>query len=338
MRADVSAYLGRVARRATACRAVEGAGVGLIAAGLSAAVVQVVLWGFGVPGALIAIGLLALGTVLGAGAGAVLGAGVSRAAGMLDARAGLDERLTTAAELARAGDEGPAARCVYAQALEALNRPEVRNVSLWRRTRRTGAGVALVLMLCGTLAILPARRTRAERLAGALDEMPRKVRRELADQFRSAAADRPAEVGLLVRAAKAVEIRDPAALRKVLDELRRRGLEVTEIVAPEVLSRATGAGGGEDIGGTAAAKPATGNDPKAAPARGGSVPVWDPLYEKFVRLSGSDGNGGADRGGPVVAYEDAWALARRRAGDALARGAVPHEYRRMVREFFAERD
>lgn len=321
-----------------ACRAVEWAGVGLIAAGLPAAVVQVVLWGLGAPSALIAIGLLALGTILGACAGAALGASVSRTAAMLDARAGLDERLTTAAELARAGDEDPAARCVYTQALEALQRPEVRHVSLWRRTRRTGAAVALVLMLCGALAILPARRTRAQRLAGALDEMPEKVRKELAAEFRSAAADRPDEVELLVRAAKAVEIKDPAALRRVLDELRKRGLKVTEIVAPDLLARASGAGGGEDTGGTAATKPVTGNDGTAAPARGGSVPVWDPLYDKFVRRNGSDGNGGERAAGPIVAYEDAWALARRRAADALARGAVPQEYRRMVREFFAERD
>ena len=67
--------------------------------------------------------------------------------------------------------------------------------------------------------------------------------------------------------------------------------------------------------------------------------VWDPLYAKVTRdRPPPPGNGDSDRKGtpPMVSYQDAWAKARRRAAEALTRDTIQPEYRRMVREFFAE--
>jgi len=109
-------------------------------------------------------------------------------------------------------------------------------------------------------------------------------------------------------------------------------VKVRRIIGPDVLARAAGAGGGEDATGVARSRPAAGGG-----NGGGVVRVWDPLYAKVAAEgppSGDRGDGVGET--PMVPYEDAWAAARRRAAEALVGDTVPAEYRRMVREFFAE--
>jgi len=319
---------------------VESAGLGVIFAGLAAAAVQAVCWAAGWPHRSVAVVLVPLGAIVGAVWALVRGVRPGEAAAIVDRRAGLDERLTTAGELARAGCENAAARCVYDQTLEAVGSGRLGGVSLWRRTRRTVGAAVLVVLLCAAVAMLPPRRGAAERLADSLEGLPQAVRKELARAFAEAGTDRPEHGRLLAEAARAVEVKDAETLRRILNELEARGVKVRRIIGRDVPARAAGAGGGEDAAGVARSRPAAAGREVADRPGGdadGVVRVWDPLYAKVAAKGPPSGDrGDGVRVSPMVPYEDAWAAARRRAAEALVGDTVRPEYRRMVREFFAE--
>ncbi|MDP7637790.1 MAG: hypothetical protein QF577_09630 [Phycisphaerae bacterium] len=332
VRHDVLRYLRRVSRRVLLRRMIESAGLGVILAGLASAAVQAVCWAAGWPHRSITVVLVPLGAIVAAVWALVRGVRPGETAAIVDRRAGLDERLTTAGELAQSGCEDAAARCVYAQMLEAVGSVRLGRVSLWRRTRRTAGAAVLVVLLCAAVAMLPPRRGAAERIGDSLGGLPQAVRKELARALAEAGTDRPQHGRLLAEAARAVEVKDAETLRRILNDLEARGVKVRRIIGPDVLARAAGAGGGEDATGVARSRPAAGGG-----NGGGVVRVWDPLYAKVAAEgppSGDRGDGVGET--PMVPYEDAWAAARRRAAEALVGDTVPAEYRRMVREFFAE--
>jgi len=316
-------------------RIAEAVGVGIVISGLAASVVQIVLWAMGIPHRGIGGMVFVSGAVIGAAAAIFRGVSVRRAAMFMDLRAGLDERLTTAAELAVTGDQTPAARCVYAQAVQAARSPGTGDVSLWVRTRVTAAAAMLAVLLCGALAVLPQRRGAAGRIVDALPEMSDEAIEALAREFARAATAGDADAELLAGAAAATRRKDVQTLAQILADLRKRGVKVVRIVGPDVLAMATS--GGSDAGGTAATRPAS--SPSHRPEdrhAGGMVHVWDPLYGKVgagTATRPSDGNGTPP---PVVTYNDAWSLARARAADALKTATIRPQYRKMVRDFFSE--
>ena len=333
---EVLRYLRRTSRRILGRRAIEAAGLGVIVGGLAAAAGQIVLWMAGRPHRAAGIMILAAGLLAGAIVALIKGVSLRQAARYVDNRAALDERLTTAVELAAAGDRSPAARCVYAQAAEAARCAEASAVNLWVRGRVTASGAMLAVLLCGTLAMLPQRRGADEQIIDALAEMSPEVVRALAEEFARAARAADANAPLLARAVEATKQKDARALAAILADLRRRGVRLVRIVRPEVLARATA--GGSDANGSAETRPAapsTGGPDRYA---GGPVHVWDPLYDKFNPGRRSTTKpAGIDDPLPVVSYGDAWSAARLRAAGALRTSSIPPEYRRMVRDFFSDR-
>ncbi|MBT3201541.1 MAG: hypothetical protein HN350_16690 [Phycisphaerales bacterium] len=317
-------------------RVVESAGVGVIVGGLIASGLQLAMWMAGRPGR--AVGIIVLGVAMLAGAivSLIKGVSLTRAARYMDSRASLDERLTTAVELAGAGDVSPAAKCVYSQAAHAAKSTDATKVSLWIRGRVTAATAMLSLLLCGALMMLPQGPDIDQQIVNSLDRMSPEAIKALAAEFARAAQSSAQDAPVLVRGVRAIKQKDSRVLAAVLEELRRRGVKLVRIVRPEVLAIATA--GGAEGDGSVTTQPADSAVGRWDHHAGGAVHVWDPLYDK-LNSGGSSSTKptGAGNDLPTVGYADAWTLARLRAARALRSGDVGHEYRRMVREFFSDR-
>ena len=333
---DVLRYLRRTSGRILGRRTIEAAGLGVIVGGLAAAVGQIVLWTAGLPHRAAGIMILAAGLTTSAIVALIKGVSLSQVARYVDHRAALDERLTTAVELAATGDRSPAAKCVYAQAVEAARSAEASAVNLWVRGRVTAGGAMLAVLLCGSLAMLPQHRGPAEQIIETLGRMSPEAVKALAEEFARAARAADANAPLLARASEATRQKDARALAAILADLRRRGVRLVRIVRPDVLALATA--GGSKANGSAETRPVAPSRGGANRHAGGPVHVWDPLYDKFNANAGSTSRPATvDDPLPTVSYRDAWTAARIRAAGALRTGSVPPEYRRMVRDFFSDR-
>jgi hypothetical protein len=332
---EVLKYLRRTSRRMLGRRAIEAAGLGVIVGGLAAAAGQIVFWIGGRPHRAAGILILAAGLLAGAIVALIKGVSLRQAARYVDSRAALDERLTTAVELASAGDRSPAAQCVYAQASEAARSAEASAVSLWVRGRVTAAGAMLAVLLCGALLMLPQRRSIGDQIIDSLGRISPEAVKALAEEFARAARTAEANAPLLARGAEAIRKKDARALAAILADLQRRGVRLVRIVRPEVLTVVTA--GGSDANGSAGTRPAVPSSKHPQRYAGGPVHVWDPLYDKLnsARRSTTQRGGGEDPP-PVVSYNDAWSAARLRAAGALKTSSIPPEYRRMVRDFFSD--
>jgi hypothetical protein len=331
---EVLKYLRRASRRILVQRTIASGGLGVIVGGLLAAVGQVAFWMLGYPHRSVGIIMLAGGLLVAAMVAIIKGVSLHQTARYLDKRADLDERLTTAVELAAAGDSSPAARCVYTQADEAVRSGKILPINLWVCNRLIAGGAILVLLLCGAMAMLPQRRGTDEQILDALGQMSPEAIKALADEFARAAHAAADNAPLLTRAVTATRQKDVRALAAILADLRRRGVILARIVRPEVLSLATA--GGSDANGAVKTKdpPPSYGDPVRQ--GGGTVHVWDPLYTKVAPAIGSSTQP-ADDVPSVVSYTDAWTEARLRAAGALRTSSIPPEYRRMVRDFFSDR-
>ena len=333
---EVLKYLRRTSRRILARRVIETAGLGVIVGGLVSACGQILFWTVGLPGRTAGIMILGAGFLCGVVAALMKGVSLRHAARYVDNLASLDERLTTAVELADAGDRGPAAKCVYAQAGVAVRSGEVASVSLWVRGRVTAAGAMLAVLLCGSLMMLPQRRSADEQILDALAQMSPEAVKALAEEFARAAAEADANAPLLARAANAARQKDARALGAILADLRRRGVKLVRIVRADVLALATA--GGSEGDGSSTTRPAESVSRHSPEHAGGPVHVWDPLYAKFnPGLRSGARPAGIDDVPPVISYGDAWSAARLRAAGVLRTSSIPPEYRRMVREFFSDR-
>ena len=285
--------------------------------------------------------ILAAGLLAGVIVAIIKGVSLRQAARYVDNHASLDERLTTVVELAAAGDSSPAAQCVYAQASEAARSAEASTVNLWVRGRVTASGAMLAVLLCGTLAMLPQRRGADERILDGLGGMSPEAVKALAEEFARAARAADANAPLLARGAEAIRQKDARALAEILADLERRGVRLVKIVRPDVLALATA--GGSDANGSGETGPAVSSSKHPRRYAGGPVHVWDPLYDKLnsARRSTTQRAGVEDPSPvvsyPVVSYNDAWSAARLRAAGALRTSSIPPEYRRMVRDFFIDR-
>ncbi|MCP4376641.1 MAG: hypothetical protein GY794_10770 [bacterium] len=329
---EVLKYLRRASRRILVQRTIAAAGLGVIVGGLLAVAGQVALWMLGYPHRSVGIIMLAGGLLVGVLVAIIKGVSLHQTARYLDNRGDLDERLTTAFELNTAGDSSPAARCVYTQAEEAVRSGKILPINLWVCNRVVAGGAILVLLLCGTLAMLPQHRGTDEQILDALGQMSPEAVKALADEFARAARRAGDNAPLLTRAATATKRKDVRALTAILADLRRRGVLLRRIVRPEVISLATA--GGSNASGAAKVQdpPPSHGDPVRT--GGGMVHVWDPLYTKVNSTIAPDTQPAGDA---VVSYTDAWSEARLRAAGSLRSGKIPAEYRRMVRDFFSDR-
>ena len=305
------------------CLAAGVAGAACVLSGWHARVGQVV-----VPAV-----LFPLGGLVGAAVAAVRGVSPRRAAGELDARCRLAEQLATATELAESPPpEGPAWLCVYERALAAVRGSGAARGRMWSRTGATPGALLLTALLCAILSFVPPfghiHDGDLAEFAAAVEEMPLARRMRLARSLRAAAGSDPKVAEMLAGAAAAVEDRDAGRLAGLFRRLRAAGVEPMSVVPPG-LARVGGSPAGARGGG-----PGAGTRPAVHSGGPDFVRVYDPRYAKV--LAGSEPGAGPATD-DSVRYEDAWQAARRRAADVLDRGEVPHEYRRVIRAFFAAR-
>lgn len=310
-------------------------------------------WFLYLPKAAVAGVGVVLGAVLGAGGALARGVTLRQAAAWLDAKGGLRERLSTAAEWLTSETPAPdSARAVYAQALKAVQDRRPQEAPLWSRTPAVLAALGLALAACLAAAMLPDFGSGAA--AGDIHQFSQSVaamtpaqRAELADAFRRAAeraANDPAVAEQLRQAALTVEVKDAAELERLLKKLQEAGyvplgpVPAPLLAAAGLTPKATPTTG-ESQGVTKTPEPIpstrTANVSDSNAASGGYVRVYDPLYRPTAVAPAADGNSATVSSRPMAPFSEAWARARARASAAAAGGTVPPAYRRLVRDFFA---
>ncbi len=274
-----------------------------------------------------------------AAARAAAGVTVAQAAACLDRKAGLRERLVTAAELAGREDVTPTAQAVYAQALEALAALTPQQQSAREDAGAWHAAAALVLVLAVLLTLVPVvglsqEDARVSQLVEAVPTMSAQQRAQLTEAFRQAAlaAAKDANVAAeLARAAAVVEVQDAQELQKVLAKLRAMGYQPLDSLPASVLAAA----GIRPKGAAPVATPPpiAGDANRSIAARGGegAVRVYDPAYAAMVKAAASSP---AMTAPAMTTFEDAWSAARARAASAARRGDIPPQYQQLIRDYF----
>ena len=326
------------------------AGTGLLVAGF---VGWGILAGFclRLPKFALAGAVLLAAVLVGAGAALARGAGLRQVAAMLDAKAGLRERLSTAVELAFSPAPAPAsAPVVREQALAALRLRRPQDMPMWSASPALPAAMALALAMCLALAFLPdfgaaSQAARIEQFSRSLGDMTPDQRQQLAAALRQAAAGGKVspEVAreLASAAAAVVEANDAEELRKLFQRLQDEGVDPLGVVPHDLLVAAGLAGktpatiAAGNHSGTARNTAATGEANDLQKMARGYMSVFDPRSSQYARGGETDANDRRAAPGPAVPFADAWSAARARALDNAQRGAVPAAYRRLVHDFFA---
>lgn len=304
-------------------------------------------WYESLPKAMLPVILMPLGALLGTVAVVWQGVTVQQAAILLDMRCRLGERFSTAAELAGLADGDKVfAEAVAAQALAAADTHQLLKLSLWHRSRATTGAVALAVLLNATLAFLPTFRpaepdSTVRQIALSAENMTPAERQKLAQDLRriaKQAPDVPAIVEPLSAAATAMEEKDDKLLAESLarlDEALKAAGEETYITIAEQLQAAA-----EGIEPTQRSGTAGGSHPPGGPngrdADNGDGLQYVRVWEPGSASSTAGVSAPAATRATFVSYNQAWQAARRSASEALSKGQIPPEYRRLVRDFFSE--
>lgn len=338
MHEELRGILRHTARRLLWTRAAEAAAVGAVAGGLCAAALQLagllgwLHWRF----AWAPLLAIPLGALVGAMARLVRPVTVLQAAAWLDAHGAYAEQCTTAAELMSSKNpDPPAVAYVCRKALEAL-RNDRRPLRFRRRGRATLGAIALAVLLCLTLALLPEKPAQSpwHRLAAqaaALSQPQRKqAAADLLRQAQQAEGDSALAQDLAQAAAALNQERrefitmDLAELQAALEQAPKEVAQAVMRALQDAVSGVEGAGEPSPAG-----APQTALAPTTAPAARGDVTVYDPLYRPSGAATAS-----MPTGSPQVPYQDAWTAAQSRAEAQLRTGQVPPEYRELVRKYF----
>ena len=306
------------------------------------------------------------------------GAVLRHVAVLVDRRADLRERLSTALEIIESGESEaglPFARAVHEQAIAAADEPRLGRVGFWNQTRATGgafglAMVAAVLMLAvepleSPLAAQQRRWRSVSSQAGENILKQIEAMNALATADDSAIAEQIHRLEKLADSLRAAEPADAKQWHGKVVELE----EITEALREAVRSdkvdantaerigrlinslERVAAGIAEGMGDNEYARAGDGRLGRAVadhfvervpPLFGGttlhSVPayapltVYNPLQTPPVTTATNDTP--PDTINVQIPYDRAWADARRRAAEAMDKGTVPAEYRRLVRDFF----
>lgn len=274
------------------------------------------------------------------------GASPLEAAALLDARHNLQERVSTATELAAASGNRSLRDYVCRQALAAIRQADAARRWPWRRGSGPAAALALGILLCVVVAAVPppAGPQEAARIAAVVAEIERlslerkrRTARRLQQLSRQAEDERLAE--MLRRADEALRTKDGAELARLIEELKAAGVDVESVFGKDLLAAAgaTGMQGAGKPPAPVAAQPLAGEPTATQAARPRFVRVYDPDLAK--RAAPADAAAvAADPTGPFISRQTAWQAARSRMDDARQADStgLSSEYRRMVREFFSE--
>ncbi len=297
-------------------------------------------------------------------------AGLKRVAVLVDKRADLRERFSTALELIESGESEvdlSFARAVHDQAIAAADEPRLGRVGFWTAARATGGAlglttVAVVLMLVVEPLESPSaqQQRRWQNVSGQAEKA---LRRQLDAIKANVSSGNPAIDGQIRRLEKlagalragrpgdaklwnekVVELKEIA---EVLREVLGSGKVDTKMA--ERIERLIGsldriaAGIAEGMGDGEYALAGDGrlgraergpplfipgpDDPAYAP-----LTVYNPLHAPPVTTATSDTPPAEVN--VQIPYDRAWADACRRADEAMDKGAVPEEYRQLIRDFF----
>lgn len=249
---------------------------------------------------------------------------VSGTARLLDERGGFAERLATAAQVAPRADEDAAAAMVCRQGAAILRFGRGDRVSLWTRTPATPAALTVAGLVWVIVLLLPP--IGPEEWAGVdVAAMTSQEKAQWLGKIQAlAAGTKGAAAARLPELPAAVQAGDRETVAKILEELRRAGVDV-RAAARAIAERGSG---GSEGGGMRNRKPleertgatgATGGAGRVAWVGPGSVGVQE----------------GPDLGaGVTMPYDVAWHRAGVRAAAALDGGTVPARYSQLVRDFF----
>ena len=318
--------------------------------------------------------LAAIVPALAAGAGAVVlvrGAPLDRVARLLDQRAALRERLATALEVRQSADPSDFAEAVVRQATRAAADGALPKVSFWNRSRALAGAMGLSVLAAAMLLLLPPMESPHRQLARAWERVAGQSGTSLADALAAmgeedfASADVATQIDRLRALAAVLKSgRAEAAgqwqgkvieLDRIAEALRQRIrsgdvpaeqaqrlawlLRVVEQAAADVVDEMTGAGGA-----TAIAQPAGVDPSTVTPARPSDEPVgWTTVYNQEYAGRVDAATGPATSEGPTptagieVPFDRQWAAARAQAEASAQRGDVPMKYRRVIRDYFADR-
>jgi hypothetical protein len=257
---------------------------------------------------------------------------LGRVAQYLDYQYDLQQRASSAWELAGRHSDGPVTQLVMNQAAARLREPRVRKGTMWNRGPRTPAALLLGLLLCGALAGVELAGRATPPLDGALSRAIASAdpadQALLAQNLREAArllADNPQLAQAARDAAAAADQSQKQRLEDLLAQLASAGVDVQAMLPP----------GMNDSGQPPA------NDATAAGEAGDESPFDEPGQTSgwvFVHSPADQTPpaGDPDDDGPAGAeasFEAMWSAAGR---DATARGdQLPTRYRALVRDFFA---
>ncbi|MFP4140943.1 MAG: hypothetical protein ACLFVH_04970 [Phycisphaerae bacterium] len=274
----------------------------------------------------------------------VRGVSVRQAAVWLDHQLHAGDRIATAVEkLTSDGPIGEEAALIAAQAENILSSRQPTSGGYWRRTRRTAAlaGLAVgVCLLVGALGPASTRDAFSARLADAAAELDESQRRRIARAMRAAARSSDAAKAELLREAAVVMVdaSDRDRLAELLRELRRRGYDVRRDVPEgvmEELARRAGGGGDETAD-------------RAGNGNGGEIgqdanATKGPARWVFVATPPTTDQADPDQADratrpETLPWEEAWQRARQRAGDALAGGRLPSQYRELIERYYERPD
>ncbi len=310
--------------------------------------------------------LIPTGAIIPAVAAMATGASLAGVAMAEDRRAGLRERLSTAWELAGSQQDGPFAAAIEAQAVEEAS-GRLGGIHFWTRTRATAGALGLTIL--AALLMLPWAPLESPEAAQQRRwlEVSARVGQTLSESLAAAAeavaGGRPAlagnvrrleELAAALREGRAGLAEDWRGPVVDLDELAKALAEAMEAqgVKPETRERIAALLAAVErasaeiaaaMAGESPVEPVTdvGQTTRPAPVRPAAwVSVYNPRYASADPPSAtapSTSNG--DPRAPVhLPFDDAWMLARRRAGESIRSGAVPARYRPLIRDFFAVED
>ncbi|MBN1943435.1 MAG: hypothetical protein JW849_09110 [Phycisphaerae bacterium] len=341
---ELQVMLKRFRRTLLFARMLEMAVWGAILGGIVAAVVMILRvweWQGGlvlseVSAWMIPVVLLPAGAILGAAVAWLRGASELQAAVLLDRRYDLKERLSTARELLTAGDASGEAKFVYAQAATA-GRSLPRRLDVWRCSRRTPAALALVILFCGALLLLPGPDDRLAAKLLAADAIQRDAM--IQKLLRAAEKADPETRGVLTELTGVIEARDEKELHRLLEQLRRAGLDVREML-PEEAGDLPPVSSGEGRFTETDTETAFSLPREKERTTGAVTAVGHPRYADHASPPAETT---PSRVAPPISAGEtpemlAWRAARARAAQADLDSPVPLRYRAILRAFCRRSD
>lgn len=262
---------------------------------------------------------------------------LERYAQMVDRCGAGKQCVTTAAHLLQTGNTSPAAMYVCRQALDVMNVCEGQHIIPGHRLRQTAMAVAIVGSISAALLLLPSAAAFRDTtgMAEQLVALPEAEQLAAEEAFRWAArqAPSPDRSELMENLAEAVRLGDTSEAKRLLEELRRAGIEPRTLL-PEPLRRRT-LGEGNGISGRDAEEvESVPVDHRGRFDRSGREALWvfHPGRVQADSVIGTQPDRNANQS--FLPWDRAYDEARVEARRYLSSGRVPSAYVPILRRCF----